>query len=144
MRPLLSAIGVLILTLPATDAGAQLRFELVARGRANTVAFVEDPVQPATFLLVAQDGVVDVLTAGAIRDTPFLDLRGAVSAGGERGLLGLAFPPDAAASGRVFVISENVKPLWKRRAGDVGRYWTIGMLQTPSKKSMRLPSASVT
>ncbi len=123
MRTFLSAIGALILTLPATDAAAQLRFELVARGRANTVAFVEDPAQPATFLLVSQDGVIDVLTAGAIRDTPFLDLRGAVSAGGERGLLGLAFPPDAAASGRVFVNFTNpdghsVVARFERRADD--------------------------
>src|SRR6185369_6751094 len=42
-------------------------------------------------------------------------------------------PPDflsglvSADSGSVFVISENVNPLWKRRPGDVGRYWTIGI-----------------
>jgi glucose/arabinose dehydrogenase len=34
-------------------------------------------------------------------------LRGSISSGGERGLLGLAFPPDAAASGRVFLNFTN-------------------------------------
>jgi glucose/arabinose dehydrogenase len=87
------------------------------------VAFVEDPAHPGTFLLVAQDGRVDVLIDGAIRDTPFLDLRDAISTGGERGLLGLAFPPDAAASGRVFVNFTNpaghsVVARFERRADD--------------------------
>ena len=123
MRAFPSAVGALILSLLSADAGAQLRLEPVARGRPNTVAFVEDPAQPGTFLLVSQDGVVDVLTAGAIRETPFLDLRGAVSSGGERGLLGLAFPPDAAASGRVFVnftnpAGDSVIARFERRADD--------------------------
>ncbi len=146
VRTFLSAIGALILTLPATDAGAQLRFELVARGRANTVAFVEDPVQPATFLLVSQDGVVDVLTAGAIRDTPFLDLRGSISSGGERGLLGLAFPPDAADSGRVFVNFTNPaghtrdRPLRASRRRPV--HGRAGIAQGSSSGATAAPSSS--
>ncbi len=59
-------------------------------------------------------------------------------------------PPDlrsgsvSEGSGVVLVISLKSKPVWKRRPGDVGRYWTVGMRQAPSKKSMRLPSARVT
>ena len=115
-------IGVLVLAL-AAPATASLRLERVAQGRQGTVAFVEDPQHPGTFLLVAQEGVVEVMTGGAIRETPFLDLRGAISSGGERGLLGLAFPPDAASAGRVFVNFTNrdghtVIARFERRADD--------------------------
>jgi glucose/arabinose dehydrogenase len=123
MRAYPTAVGVFVLSLLTADAGAQLRLEPVAHGRAGTVAFVEDPAHPGTFLLVSQDGRVDVLTDGAIRDTPFLDLGDAISTGGERGLLGLAFPPDAATSGRVFVNFTNpaghtVVARFERRADD--------------------------
>ena len=40
---------------------------------------------------------------GALLPTPFLDVSGAISIGGERGLLGLAFSPDYAVSRRFFV-----------------------------------------
>jgi glucose/arabinose dehydrogenase len=84
-------------------AQATLRLEIAARGFTSAVAFVEDPLVPGAFHVVSQDGLVRVIVDGAARDTPFLDLRAAVSSGGERGLLGLAFPPDAAESRRVFV-----------------------------------------
>ena len=47
-------------------------------------------------------------------------------------------------SGRALVISAKSEPVWKRRPGEVGRYWTVGIPYAPSKKSIRLPSASVT
>jgi glucose/arabinose dehydrogenase len=106
MRTCPIAAGLLAFSLLSAEAGAQLRLELVARGRPGTVALVEDPAHADTFLLVSQDGVVSALTGGAIRDTPFLDLREVISTGGERGLLGLAFAP-AADSGRVFVNFTN-------------------------------------
>ena len=68
-----------------------------------TVGFAEDPVAPGTFLIVQQDGLVRVWSGGMLRDEPFLDLRDVVSRGGERGLLGLACPPDAGESRRVYV-----------------------------------------
>ena len=48
-----------------------------------------------------QRGTIQVLDGG--RWSPFLDLRDRVLAGGERGLLGLAFHPSYEANGRVFV-----------------------------------------
>ena len=113
---------VVLLVQPAA-ALAALRLQLVARGFVSPVAFVEDPVVPGTFLVVSQEGIVHVVANGAVRDTPFLDLRDAISAGGERGLLGLAFPRDAAASGRVFVNFTNraghtVIARFNRRADD--------------------------
>jgi hypothetical protein len=40
---------------------------------------------------------------GNVLSTPFLNLSGAIACCGEQGLLGLAFPPDYAASGRFYV-----------------------------------------
>jgi glucose/arabinose dehydrogenase len=48
-----------------------------------------------------------VVRDGAVADTDFLDLTSSVRSGGEQGLLGLAFPPDAATTGRFFVNFTN-------------------------------------
>jgi glucose/arabinose dehydrogenase len=117
-----AASAVFLLAL-AAGAQAQLRLDLVARGAGPTVAFVEDPAAPGTFLIVSQDGLVRVVADGVVRDTPFIDLRGDISSGGERGLLGLAFPADAAASGRVYLNFTNrdghtVVARFTRRADD--------------------------
>jgi glucose/arabinose dehydrogenase len=50
-----------------------------------------------------------VVRDGRVQETPFLDLRDAVAAGGERGLLGLAVEPvgDEGQGGRVFVNFTN-------------------------------------
>jgi glucose/arabinose dehydrogenase len=53
--------------------------------------------------LAEQEGVVHALEAGTRLETPFLDLRDAVFAGGEKGLLGVALHPDYADNGRLFV-----------------------------------------
>lgn len=50
-----------------------------------------------------QQGRVFVIRDGERQRRPFLDIRRDVSAGGERGLLGLAFAPDYADSGRFYV-----------------------------------------
>jgi glucose/arabinose dehydrogenase len=43
--------------------------------------------------VVEQAGVIQVVANGSVLPTPFLDLRGGITSGGERGLLGLAFHP---------------------------------------------------
>ena len=43
--------------------------------------------------VVEQGGTIQVLDGGKRRSTPFLDIRKLVTAGGEQGLLGLAFHP---------------------------------------------------
>ena len=53
--------------------------------------------------VVEQGGRIRIVRAGQVLATPFLDLAGIVQAGGEQGLLGLAFHPDYAANGRFFV-----------------------------------------
>jgi glucose/arabinose dehydrogenase len=100
-------IGVLSLGLPASPATAQLRTQIIATGLVMPVAFVVDPLDPSTFYVVEQRGTIRTLHDGTLSPNFFLDVRLAISAGAERGLLGLAFPPDHAASRRFYVNFTN-------------------------------------
>jgi glucose/arabinose dehydrogenase len=50
-----------------------------------------------------QDGIVRIFRNGALVTQPFLDIRSKTRGGGERGLLGLAFPPAFAQKQRFYV-----------------------------------------
>ena len=50
---------------------------------------------PSSLFVVEQGGRIRIVRDGALVDTPFLDIGGIVTAGGEQGLLGLAFHPSA-------------------------------------------------
>jgi glucose/arabinose dehydrogenase len=53
--------------------------------------------------VVEQAGRIRLVDNGVLISTPFLDISDNVVSGGERGLLGLAFPPGYATSGRFYV-----------------------------------------
>ena len=53
--------------------------------------------------VVEQAGTIRVIRDGRLVARPYLDIRGLVSSGGERGLLGLAFAPTYARDGRFYV-----------------------------------------
>jgi glucose/arabinose dehydrogenase len=53
--------------------------------------------------VVEQGGTIRIIENGLRLDTPFLDITGRVTSGGETGLLGLAFHPNFAVNGRFFV-----------------------------------------
>ena len=100
-------IGALSLGVFPSPATAQLRTQVVATGLVMPLAFVVDPLDPSTFYVVEQRGTIRTLRDGTLSPAFFLDLRLAVGAGGERGLLGLAFPPDHATSRRLYVNFTN-------------------------------------
>ena len=87
----------------AVDAFAQLHIVPYVSGLNAPVEFVQDPSSPSVQFVVEQGGRIRVIQNGALLPTPFLDVSGAISTGGERGLLGLAFSPDYAVSRRFFV-----------------------------------------
>ena len=95
-------LALALLLLPAA-ASAQLRAEVYVSGLTHPLGFIQDPGNPAVQYVLQQEGIIRVVRNGALEAAPFLDLAGSISAGGERGLLGLAFPPDYAASGRFYV-----------------------------------------
>jgi glucose/arabinose dehydrogenase len=103
----LTAVAACVACGLTTDARAQLKAIAYASGFNSPVAFVQDPTDPATQFVVEQTGHIRVIHAGIALGTDFLDLSAVVSAGGERGLLGMALAPDYAASGRVFVNFTN-------------------------------------
>jgi glucose/arabinose dehydrogenase len=53
--------------------------------------------------VVEQAGRIRIIDGGTVLATPFLDLRGSITSGGERGLLGLAFHPNFATHPYVYV-----------------------------------------
>ena len=100
-------IGALALVFFSSPASAQLRTQVVATGLTNPIAFVMDPLDSATFYVVEQRGTIRTLRNGALSPAFFLDIRPGLAAGGERGLLGLAFPPDHATSRRFYINFTN-------------------------------------
>jgi glucose/arabinose dehydrogenase len=87
----------------AADKAATPRLVPVVRGLATPVLYTQAPGQPGRFYVVEQGGTIRVVQNGRLRSAPFLDLRSRVVAGGEQGLLGLAFPPDHARTGFFYV-----------------------------------------
>lgn len=77
--------------------------------RTPVVAGLDQPVLVGAppgderLFIVQKGGVIRVLEGGALASEPYLDLTDRVSDDGERGLLGLAFHPDFASNGRLFV-----------------------------------------
>ena len=53
--------------------------------------------------MVEQPGRIKIVRDGRVADTPLLDIRQRILAGGERGLLGLAFAPEFPTDPRLFV-----------------------------------------
>jgi len=99
-----ATVRALLLLLSWTSiANAQLRSQVVAEGLVNPIAFVADPGDPSTFYAVEQRGTIRIVRDGTVLPAMFLDIRSSIATGGERGLLGFAFPPDAVESRRFFV-----------------------------------------
>ena len=93
---------------PAALARLNLGLEPVWRGFTQPVYLTNAGDGSGRLFVVEQVGTVKVIESGKVSATPFLDLRQLVTAGGERGLLGMAFSPDYARDGRVFVDYTNL------------------------------------
>jgi glucose/arabinose dehydrogenase len=86
-----------------------LRARVIVSGLSQPLAMVQDPLDPDVQFIVQKGGRIRVLRAGTLEPADFLDLSGQVSTVSEQGLLGLAFPPDAAVSRRAFVCFTNLE-----------------------------------
>jgi glucose/arabinose dehydrogenase len=107
VRLILSTACIALLGWAATGQAQTLRSSIYASGFAAPVAFVQDPTDRTVQYVVQQGGRIRAVRLGTILAQDFLDLTGAISTVGEQGLLGLAFAPDYAISGRFFVNFTN-------------------------------------
>jgi glucose/arabinose dehydrogenase len=102
-----AAILCLVCLLGPSVASAQLRLTTYVSGLSSPVGMVQDPTNASVQFVVEQAGSIRVVQGGVLQSASFLDIRSVVLNGGERGLLGLAFAPDYATSGRFFVNFTN-------------------------------------
>jgi glucose/arabinose dehydrogenase len=99
-------VGILWAGTATTIAQGTLRTSVYATGFSSPLLFLQDPLDASVQFVVEQGGRIRVVRSGTVLPRDFLDLRSEVSAGGERGLLGMAFQPDAQ-SGRFYVNFTN-------------------------------------
>ncbi|HEV8696172.1 MAG TPA: PQQ-dependent sugar dehydrogenase [Candidatus Limnocylindrales bacterium] len=83
-------------------APPNLSIEPLMRGLDRPLDIAWRPNDPTSMFVVEQPGTIAMVRDGKRGDPPFLDIADIVTAGGERGLLGMAFLPSGEA-GRFFV-----------------------------------------
>jgi glucose/arabinose dehydrogenase len=86
---------------PAQAAARQVR--LLRLGTFDEPTYLAAPRGDKRRFVVERPGRIRVVKGGRVLDTPFLDISGEVTTGGESGLLSMAFPPDYSTSGRFYV-----------------------------------------
>ena len=90
--------------MPPTGTGGGLRLVEVASGLEGPLFVTFAPGEPASRVyIVEQVGRIRLLQGGRLRSEPFLDIVEKVVAGGEQGLLSVAFHPDYAEN-RLFYV----------------------------------------
>ena len=102
-------VAALLCVSPSLLAAIQL-VPVVSSGLSSPVFVGHAGDGSNRLFIVEQGGVIRVLQRGSSTPTQFLDIHAKVVAGGEQGLLGLAFHPHYAMNGRFFV--------YYTRAGD--------------------------
>ena len=106
-RTVVAAVVCVTGLLSGTSVFAQLRPIPYVSGLSSPVAFVQDPADPTIQYVVQQSGRIRLIRNGTVQSADFLNLTGAISTGGERGLLGMALPPNDTTSGRFYVNFTN-------------------------------------
>ncbi len=88
---------------PGSTDGASFTPRAVAGGLSEPVFVGAPRSEKQRLYVLEQAGRIVVIDRGRLRDAPFLDIRPLVQAGGEQGLLGLAFDPQYAKNRRFYV-----------------------------------------
>ncbi len=89
-------------TGPPPQGGDSVGLALVASG-VGFPLYVTSPPGDHRLFIVDKGGTIRIVKDGTLLPDPFLDVTPLVSTRAEQGLLGLAFPPDYATSGRFVV-----------------------------------------
>ncbi len=91
-----------VLLFSMSSFSQTIGLQTFATGFSSPVAIVN--AGDSRLFVVQRGGLIRILNSnGTINTTPFLSLTSIITAGGERGLLGLAFHPDYATNGRFYV-----------------------------------------
>jgi glucose/arabinose dehydrogenase len=98
------SLGIVVLpsTSPPPSGSGTPGLQQVASGLAFPLYLTSPPDDDRLFV-VEKGGLIRIIQNGTLLEAPFLDVSGKVSGADEQGLLGLAFPPDYASSGRFIV-----------------------------------------
>ncbi len=99
-------------TAPADGAplsAIELSLDPMWRGLDQPLDLVNAGDGSNRLFVVEQTGKVRVISQGKVLPDPYLDLTDKTKAGGEQGLLGIAFAPDFKTNGRVYVNYTDVK-----------------------------------
>ncbi len=107
MRHRITSLLLVAAACAAAPANAQFTAQRIASGL-NQPIYLTSTGDDDRLFIVEQDGRILIHDGAAILTTPFLDIGGLVDFEGERGLLGLAFPPDYVASGFFYVHYSNL------------------------------------
>ena len=95
--------GLAFVCLAVGAFAQEIRLTQVASGVQSPTDIQNAGDGSGRLFFVQQNGVIRVFRNGQMLAQPFLDIRGKTRAEGERGLLGLAFPPGFAQSQRFYV-----------------------------------------
>ena len=100
---ILLILSLVILTFASPHAGAQtnVTITLVLTNIVRPVAIAN--AGDGTGRLFVQQGGQILYDGTQVLGTPFLDISGLISSGGERGLLGLAFHPNYSSNGYFYI-----------------------------------------
>jgi glucose/arabinose dehydrogenase len=92
-------------TTPPDTTGPVPSFavELLVDGLESPLYVTAAPGDDARLYVLEKSGRIRIVRNGVLLDEPFLDISGSTSDQSEQGLLGLAFHPDYASNGQVFV-----------------------------------------
>jgi glucose/arabinose dehydrogenase len=88
-------------------AAVEIALERVVDGLSSPVFASGAGDGSGRLFVVEQAGVIRIVRGGELAERPFLDIRTRIDAGGERGLLGLAFPPGFGVERDTFYVHYN-------------------------------------
>ena len=104
---LLAAPPVMSAPAPCQTGGSPsfppIQLTLLAGGLTQPVGLTHAGDGSGRLFIIEQPGRIRIVKNGRVQPTAFLDLSRTVTAGGERGLLGMAFHPKFSTNGRFFV-----------------------------------------
>ena len=97
-------------SLPQLPTSTSLTLQTITTNLTSPVFMTAAPNDNTRLFIVEQGGrirIFDMISA-SLRPTPFLNLSGLISTGGERGLLGMAFDTSYTTNGRLYVFYTDV------------------------------------